>query len=138
MRNYLIVLFRNLRRERLYAAINIAGLALGIACCLILGLFLKSELTYDRHFTGYEHIYRVVNEFTTGGKTRQVRRSPRAALGPDDGRGIPGRRSRPTYASRAMPTTADAVARAPAATSVFYWKNSYFVDPNVFEVLPAR
>ena len=67
MRNYLVVLFRNLRRERLYAAINIAGLALGIACCLILGLFLKSELTYDQHFKGHENIYRAVNEFTTAG-----------------------------------------------------------------------
>src|SRR6478735_6750690 len=69
MRNYLAVLFRNLRRERLYAAINIAGLSLGIACCLILGLFLRSELTYDRHFAGHEYIYRVVNEFTTNGKS---------------------------------------------------------------------
>ncbi len=69
MRNYLAVLFRNLRRERLYAAINIAGLALGIACCLILGLFLKSELTYDQHFKGHESIYRAVNEFSTGGSS---------------------------------------------------------------------
>src|SRR5689334_24233201 len=67
MRNFLTVLFRNLARERLYAAINIAGLALGIACCLILGLFLKSELTYDQHYKDHEHIYRAVNEFVTNG-----------------------------------------------------------------------
>ncbi len=59
MRNYLTVLFRNFRRERLYTAINLAGLSLGVACCLVLGLFLKSELTYDQHFKGNEHIYRV-------------------------------------------------------------------------------
>src|SRR6187431_1572291 len=68
MRNYLVVLFRNLRREKLYAAINIAGLALGIACCLILGLFLRNELTYDRHHAKHARIYRVVDEFTTAGK----------------------------------------------------------------------
>ena len=62
MPTYLAVLFRNLRRERLYAVINIAGLALGVASCLILGLFLKSELTYDRHFEGHERIYRLENE----------------------------------------------------------------------------
>ena len=67
MNNYLQVMLRMLRREKLYAAINIAGLSLGIACCLILGLFLRSQLTYDQHYPDHERIYRVVNEFTTGG-----------------------------------------------------------------------
>ena len=58
MRNYLLVLIRTLQREKLYAAINIAGLSLGVACCLLLGLFLWSELTYDRHFINHDHIYR--------------------------------------------------------------------------------
>ncbi len=52
MRNYFIVFFRNLGRERLYAAINIVGLALGLASSLILGLYLRGELTYDRHLEG--------------------------------------------------------------------------------------
>ena len=34
------------------------GLSLGVACCLILGLFLRSELTYDRHYLNHERIYR--------------------------------------------------------------------------------
>ena len=67
MNNFMLVLLRMLRREKLYAAINIAGLSLGVACCLILGLFLRSELTYDQHYPKYKNIYRVVNEFTTGG-----------------------------------------------------------------------
>src|SRR6187549_340350 len=71
MRGYFVVLFRNLTRDRLYTAINILGLALGLASCLILGLFLKSELTYDQHYQGYENIYRVENEFTTAGKTEK-------------------------------------------------------------------
>src|SRR5580658_4557769 len=65
MRNYLAVALRNLRRERLYAVINIAGLSLGIACCLILGLFLRSQLTYDRSNLQHDHIFRIVNDFTT-------------------------------------------------------------------------
>src|SRR5580704_17359342 len=69
MRNYIAVALRNLRRERLYAAINIAGLSLGIACCLILGLFLRSQLTYDSHNVQHDNIYRIVNEFTTNGTT---------------------------------------------------------------------
>ncbi len=53
--------FRTLYREKRYALINIAGLALAIACTIILGLYLRSELTYDRHWEGHENIYRVVN-----------------------------------------------------------------------------
>ena len=57
---YLKVALRNLRREKLYAVLNIAGFALGIASCLILGLYLWGELTYDRHHVNHERIYRVV------------------------------------------------------------------------------
>src|SRR4029077_11930777 len=68
MRNYLVVLLRTLQREKLYAAINIGGLSLGIACALILGLFLRSELTYDAYHEHASQIYRVVNEFNINGK----------------------------------------------------------------------
>jgi putative ABC transport system permease protein len=67
MGNYLVVLARNFTREKLYTMINIVGLAFGLASCLVLGLFLKSELTYDRHFAGHENIYRIVNEFVYAG-----------------------------------------------------------------------
>ena len=84
MRNYIVVALRNLSRERLYAAINIAGLSLGIACCLILGLFLRSELTYDRYNVQHEHIFRLVNEFTTNGTASSFALTSRGSLLPID------------------------------------------------------
>ena len=42
LNNYLRVGLRSLRKDRVYSAINIAGLSIGIACCLILGLYLRS------------------------------------------------------------------------------------------------
>ena len=65
---HLKVVLRKLRREKLYAFINIAGLSLAVACCLILALYLRSELTYDRHFEGHENIYRIVEEFENRGQ----------------------------------------------------------------------
>jgi putative ABC transport system permease protein len=62
------ITLRKLYRERLYALINIAGLSLGVACCLILGLYLRSELTFDQHNLRHKQIYRVVNEFNANGK----------------------------------------------------------------------
>ena len=46
---YLRVGLRSLVKDRAYSAINIAGLSIGIACCLILGLYLHNELNYDAH-----------------------------------------------------------------------------------------
>ena len=66
--SYLKITLRKLYREKLYAAINIAGLSLGIACCIILSLYLRSELTYDQYNVNYKKIYRVVNEFNLNGK----------------------------------------------------------------------
>jgi hypothetical protein len=65
----MLALLYALQRHRRYAAINIAGLAFGIACSLILGLYLRLELTYDRHFAQHGRIYRVLDEFTTSGVT---------------------------------------------------------------------
>ncbi len=67
--NFLKVTLRNLYREKMYAIINIFSLSLAIACCIILGLYLRSELTYDQHNTKYKQIFRVVNEFIKNSKT---------------------------------------------------------------------
>lgn len=47
--NYLTIALRNLLRQKGYAVINIAGLALGLACCILIGLYVRDEVTYD-HF----------------------------------------------------------------------------------------
>lgn len=68
LNNYLRVAFRKFGREKLYSLINLAGLSIAIACCLILGLYLKSELSYDQHHLNHENIYRAATDFTTDGK----------------------------------------------------------------------
>ena len=63
------ITLRNLYREKMYALINLSGLSLAIACFLILGLYLRSELTYDRYNSKYRQIFRVEQETTINGKT---------------------------------------------------------------------
>jgi predicted permease len=53
---------RNLKRHKAFSFINIAGLAIGIASCLLLFTVIKYELSYDKFQPGYENIYRVVTE----------------------------------------------------------------------------
>ncbi len=61
-KNYATVAWRQLRRAPLYSGINIAGLALGIACCILMLLFVRDELTFDRMHTQADQIYRIVEQ----------------------------------------------------------------------------
>jgi len=62
LKNYIKNALRNLQRSPGYSFINIGGLATGMAVCLMIGLFVRSELSYDRFHLGAENIYRVVQE----------------------------------------------------------------------------
>jgi putative ABC transport system permease protein len=65
LRNYFLIGLRNIGRQRGYSAINILGLAVGLACCLLIALFVRDELAYDRFHDNADRIYRVVIEGTT-------------------------------------------------------------------------
>lgn len=59
LRNYFIVAFRNLWRNKVFSAINIFGLTLGIATCLLIVVFVQHELSYDRYNDKANRIARV-------------------------------------------------------------------------------
>jgi len=71
-RNYLTVAVRNLVRHKGYSLINIAGLAIGMACCILILLFVQDELSYDRYHENADRIYRLVDELHLGGKVSHV------------------------------------------------------------------
>ena len=73
LHNYLLVAFRNLRRQALYSFINITGLAVGIACCLIILLFVYDELSYDDFHEHAESVYRVSREWLDEGGNPTLR-----------------------------------------------------------------
>lgn len=64
--NHLKIALRNLYRQKGYVMINIAGLAIGIACCFIIVLFVLDEFSFDRHFDNAERIYRVAGKGVVG------------------------------------------------------------------------
>jgi putative ABC transport system permease protein len=63
IRNYIKVAFRNLWKYKAFSFINIFGLLTGIACSLLIFLFIKDELSYDRFHKDADNIYRVVKDF---------------------------------------------------------------------------
>ncbi|MCB0304786.1 MAG: ABC transporter permease, partial [Calditrichaeota bacterium] len=69
MNSYIRFALRNMRKNKLYAIINIAGLALGIACALVIFLIIKFELSFDTYHPDAERIYRMVRTTTEYGNT---------------------------------------------------------------------
>jgi len=58
-KNYFKIAFRNLIRFKAYSLINVWGLAIGIAACILILLFVRDELSYDKHNVNADRIYRV-------------------------------------------------------------------------------
>src|SRR5580704_9781290 len=57
LKNYFKIAFRNLWRRRAYSIINITGLAMGMACCFLIFLYVRFELSYDRFHQKADRIY---------------------------------------------------------------------------------
>jgi len=62
-KNYLKIAIRNLQRHKSYTFINVTGLAVGMACCLLILLFVRDELSYDRFHENADRIYRIESDW---------------------------------------------------------------------------
>ncbi len=66
--NYLVTALRSFRRHKLYGFINIAGLAVGLACAIFIILYLRDELSYNRWIADSENVWRVETTFSSPGR----------------------------------------------------------------------
>ena len=66
IKNYFKIAFRNLAKHKVYSAINVAGLAAGVAACLLIFVVVKFELSYNTYQKNYNRIYRVVTDTKNG------------------------------------------------------------------------
>ena len=131
MKRYLKVALRQLAREKLYALLNVSGLALGLACCLMLGLYLWSELTYDRHHVNHERIYRIATQIKFGdGRTSDLAITS-GPFGPMMAAEYP-EYFKSSVRFRAASRPNPELLRYEDQSA--YWKDVYLVDSNVFEV----
>jgi putative ABC transport system permease protein len=71
-RNYLTTALRNIARHKLYSFINIAGLAVGLACAILIMLFVRDELSYDRWIPGSEDLWRVEVTYHVPGRSEPI------------------------------------------------------------------
>lgn len=76
-KNYIKIALRNIKKHKGYSFINISGLAIGMACCILILLWIQDELSFDRFHENAKQIYRCVFEDHTSEKvTRHWRNAP--------------------------------------------------------------
>ncbi len=66
-KNYFKIAVRQLRKQKMYAAIKVGGFAFSIAACLLIALYIRNELSYDRSYPDADRIFRVVMVYTNNG-----------------------------------------------------------------------
>ena len=72
IKSYLKIAWRNLRKNKLYSFVNIIGLTIGIVSCLLIGVYIKHELSYDRFNQNADKIVRITMEYNLGGASQQM------------------------------------------------------------------
>jgi putative ABC transport system permease protein len=129
-RNYLAAALRNLVRNRLYAGVTIAGMAIAFASAILIGLYLRHELTYDRFVPGHEQVFLVSQTIEARGKPPFKLDDTSSVLGADLKLAFPQIQYVARLASAGFPP---AVRRGDVSVSErgFAW-----ADPDFFKVLP--
>ena len=131
LRNYLAAALRNLVRNRLYAAISIVGLAVGMAAAILAGLYVRDELTFDHFIPGHENVYVLISHTTLPGRPPQIADGVLPQIPGwmkldypqlvDAGRGVPlGGAGRPSVRRGEIEAVEDVS----------------WVDPNFFQIVP--
>jgi putative ABC transport system permease protein len=69
--NYFKIAWRSMSRQKLYTTITVGGFAIGLATCMVIFLFIKNELSYDKHYKDNARIFRLYNDFNEPGDRDQ-------------------------------------------------------------------
>lgn len=64
-RNYFKITFRSMSRQKMYTGIKIGGFAIGLATCMIIAVFIRHELSYDKHYVNGSRTFRLYNHYTS-------------------------------------------------------------------------
>jgi putative ABC transport system permease protein len=71
LKNYLLLAFKHMAKQKVFSLINILGLTVGITCCLMIFLYIQHEKSYDRFHKDGDRIYRVVRQADINGANTQ-------------------------------------------------------------------
>ncbi len=121
-KNYFKIAVRNIQRHKVFSSINIMGLALGLACCIFIMLWIFDELAYDRFHENSNSIYRVEEEIHYSGKIfKSMATSPAVA----------------PALKEEFPEIADASRYDPVKNILVRYEDKMFYEPDIVTAEPS-
>ena len=129
-RNILRSAFKTLVRHKGFSAINIAGLAIGLTACLLIGLFVRDEQQYDKFVPEAENIYRVYQK-TEGDVTNNIATAPPAFA-------VALEQNFPEVEEAVRVMALNSKVLFEAADKKLYEENGFVADSNFFRLFPLR
>lgn len=130
--NYIKIAVRNILRNKLHSFINVLGLSIGIACVILLCLYIQDELSYDKHFSKHDRIYLVM--------TKQVIGDEESLLANTCFPLAPAMMNEYSFIEQAVRTRhyPDKLFFVDRNGTNINEKNIYFADPEIFKVLDHK
>ena len=128
LKNYFKITFRNILRNKGYAAVNILGLAVGMASCVLILFYVQYEMSFDNFQNNRDNIYRLVLEKKVHEGTRNDAVTP-PPLSPALTNDFPAIKSSVRFVTMDNP-----VPLVSSGDKRFYENQFFFVDPGIFEV----
>jgi len=129
IKNYFKIAWRNILRYKGFSLINILGLSIGMACCIVVALFIIDEISFDRYNKNADRIYRVVKDFVNDDGSRLPDATTCPAMAPAIQRDIP----EIEHVARIMPGWG-AKSYVRNGENKFIEENLYRADSSVFDV----
>jgi len=129
-RSYLKIALRSLNRTKVYSLINILGLSLGIACCMLLALYVQDEFGYDRHHERLTDLYRLGTAF----ESDVVGFDKLSSVSPPITMSLKDELPEIEAAARVVPTFGSANLIQYEGNK-FFEQNAYVADSTLFDVL---
>jgi len=126
-KNNLVIAWRNIKKSKAYSALNVLGLAVGMAVFILIMLYVRYELSYDRYHANADRIFRIINEEPInymGSKFSAVTPGPMAAALVRDFPEV--------GAAARIQADQDLLIRIGAES--FLEKSFYWADPQIFEI----
>jgi putative ABC transport system permease protein len=133
LKNYIVIALRLLRKNKIFSLINILGLSTGVACCILITLYIQDEFNYEKGFSDHDRIFRINTTFVKDGVAENgAYTSPPIAFGLKQA--LPGIEA----ATRVMtpPGVEQHIVRYGDKT--FFEKRALLVDSTFFDVFPYK
>jgi putative ABC transport system permease protein len=127
IKNYFKIALRNFKQHKGYSSINLAGFAAGMACCLVILVYIRHELSYDRYHKDGERIYRIAQDIRTRTANRVF-----APISPMVATTLKAEYPQVENAARVLTTSSRLVRRE---EKLFYEDRFMYADQELFEVM---